>query len=123
MIEARSKLVLVLEDEPIVAMLIEDMLNEIGWRQVTLVEDITEALDVTSASAIAFAILDLNIDGMRSTAVSDDLRRRGIPFIVATGYGPGALDHVGHDVPALQKPFIMQELQAAITRIMPATDL
>jgi CheY-like chemotaxis protein len=120
MIEARSKLVLVLEDEPIVAMLIEDMLNEIGWRHVTLVDDITEALDVTSASAIAFAILDLNIDGMRSTAVSDDLRRRGIPFIVATGYGPAALDHFGRDVPALQKPFIVQELQAAIARIMPA---
>ncbi|MBT9290908.1 response regulator [Prosthecodimorpha staleyi] len=123
MIEARSKLVLVLEDEPIVAMLIEDMLNELGWRQVTLVDDIKEALDVARASEIAFAILDINIDGIRSTVVSDDLRHRGIPFIVATGYGPGAIDDFGRDVPALQKPFIVQELQAAITRIMPSADV
>jgi CheY-like chemotaxis protein len=113
-VPSRDKSVLVLEDEPIVAMLVEDMLNELGYANVLSVGDSASALATAAETDLAFAILDVNIAGSRSFTVADELARRGIPFVFATGYGRGTIEGQHDGVPTLQKPFLLADLEAII---------
>ncbi|MEJ1157272.1 response regulator [Prosthecomicrobium sp. N25] len=116
-VPSRDKSVLVLEDEPIVAMLVEDMLNELGYENVLSVGDSASALATAADNDLAFAILDVNIAGARSFTVADELTRRGIPFVFATGYGRGSIEGDHGNVPTLQKPFLLSDLETIIGKL------
>jgi CheY-like chemotaxis protein len=109
--------VLVVEDEAIVAMLLEDMLADLGHEAVVATK-IDQATAMARKEQVDFAILDVNLDGQQSYSVADILRTRGIPFVFATGYGHAGLGPEWRHVPALQKPFQLTELERAIREML-----
>lgn len=110
-----SKLrVLVVEDEALVAMMIEDVLTELGHEIVAVAGRLNEALSLASELSIDFAVLDLNLNGERTDPVAASLRSRGIPFIFATGYGVAGVNEMWSGVPVVQKPFQPRDIAAAI---------
>jgi DNA-binding response OmpR family regulator len=108
--------VLVVEDEMMIALLIEDMLNALGCEVAGMAMRLEPALQLARASPIDFAILDVNLDGRMSFAVAEILEARGVPFAFATGYGRAGLDPRFADRPVIKKPFDMRALEAALPK-------
>ncbi len=99
--------VLLVEDEALVAMLVEDMLADQGCDVVATAPRLAEALARVGEATLEFdvAILDLNLAGESTFPVAAALAARGVPFAFATGYGAGGLPPEWRDRPTLQKPF------------------
>ena len=115
---ARSqRRILVVEDEAMVAMLLEDMLADIGLETIGPVGRLSEAVDAARTGAFEAAILDVNLAGQETYPVADVLIERGIPFVFATGYGVGGLRDAYRDRPVLQKPFQQSDLEDRITAL------
>jgi CheY-like chemotaxis protein len=106
--------VLVIEDESLVAMLIEDMLEDLGAASITVAANIGGALARLAECSFDFAVLDLSLAGILTYPVADALRSRGTPFIFATGYGASGLAQGYEDETALQKPFTADDLARVI---------
>ena len=103
--------VLVVEDEPLVAMVLEDMLADFGCTLAGSAATLSEALSAIAAGAeVDAAILDVNLGGQKIFPVADLLAERGVPFVFSTGYGPADLTerYPGH--PMLHKPYQPEEL-------------
>jgi CheY-like chemotaxis protein len=112
-----NRRVLLLEDEALLAMLVEDMLLEMGFDAVDVFATLPEALAEAENSDFELAILDVNVGGHTSYPVADALKARNIPFFFATGYGRDALTDGYADAPTLQKPFLMADLERAIASL------
>jgi CheY-like chemotaxis protein len=108
--------VLVVEDEALVAMLVEDALLDAGAEVMGPVATVAEALLLLKGQLPEAAVLDLNLAGETSTPVADELARRGVPFVVATGYGADGLPPGHANVPVLAKPYDPADLTAALAR-------
>jgi len=106
--------VLIVEDESLVAMMIEDVLIDLGHEIAGVAGRLNEALRLVTELDIDFAVLDLNLNGERTDPVAAALRSRGVPFVFATGYGVAGVTEDWSGVPVVQKPFQAHELLAAI---------
>lgn len=106
--------VLVVEDEAMVAMLIEDMLADIGCVMAGTAARVEDALVAIAAGGFDCALMDMNLDGQPAHAVADALRAAGKPFAYATGYGEPDLREGDRGVPVLNKPFREGELAAVL---------
>jgi CheY-like chemotaxis protein len=106
--------ILLVEDEAIIAMLVEDMLEDLGHELVRVATRLEDAVAAAGNEAIDLAILDLNLGGALTYQAADVLAGRGIPFIFATGYGSGGLEEGYAARPTLQKPFNTEALGQAI---------
>ncbi|HEY5302273.1 MAG TPA: response regulator [Acetobacteraceae bacterium] len=103
--------VLVVEDEAIIAMLLEDMLADFGCEVVGVVPAIEPALAVVRDRPVDGALLDMNIHGESTVPVAEELASRAIPFLLVTGYGDRDNDPpVIKAAPRLKKPFSQDEL-------------
>jgi CheY-like chemotaxis protein len=111
--------VLLVEDENLVAMLLEDMLAELGHSVVGPVARLKKALEMAQREAIDLAILDVNINGEQAYPVAEALAARGIPFVFSTGYGKRGLPLRYRDHPTLQKPFQQQDLEKLFAEVLP----
>jgi len=102
-----------------IAMLIEDLLGEIGASPVKTVTSVSEAAKIIG-EAIKFdmAIVDVNLHGQSTFPIADMLLERGIPFAFATGYGTSGMPERFSGVPVLQKPFALEQLQRALLAAM-----
>jgi CheY-like chemotaxis protein len=109
--------ILVVEDEALVAMLVEDALLDAGALVIGPAATVAEALALLDLETPDAAVLDLNLAGETSTPVADALALRGIPFVVATGYGADGLPPGHITVPVLAKPYDPDDLTAALTRL------
>lgn len=105
---------LVVEDEAAIALLIEDMLIDLGCVVVASAADLDRACELARTATIDFAVLDLNLNGSSANAVACILRERRIPFIFSTGYGVGGISDEFKSSPALAKPFVIEDLRAKI---------
>jgi CheY-like chemotaxis protein len=87
-----GKRVLVLEDEPLIGIVLVDILEDAGCVVLGPAYDVPQALNLLTTDTVDCAVLDVNLgSGQTSAAVADALEERSIPFIFATGYGEGAL--------------------------------
>jgi CheY-like chemotaxis protein len=120
MSEQASVRVLLVEDEAFVAMLLEEMIAELGHRVVGTAHSLEAAERLAREADFDLAILDINVHGKRSYPVAEILRTRSIPFIFATGYGAAGLDAGWKSAPALQKPFQLEDLGPIIASTMQA---
>jgi CheY-like chemotaxis protein len=114
--DATGRRILLVEDEAMIAMLVEDMLEDLGHELVRVANRLEDAVAAAGTEAIDLAILDLNLGGVLTYPAADALAERGIPFIFATGYGSGGLKDGYADRPTLQKPFNTEALGQAIKR-------
>ena len=105
--------ILVVEDEPFIAMGLEQLLPKLGYEVVSVASHLRDALAKTEAGGFDLAILDVNLSGELSYRVADVLLAKGIPFIFCTAYADVAFGRYTH-VPVLQKPFDKKALSRAI---------
>ena len=110
--------VLVVEDEFLVATLIEDMLKSAGCVVSGPVPRLAEALDAVHSGTFDAAVLDVNLAGDRIDPVADVLSRRNVPFVFVTGYGTGGLPAVHAERPRLCKPFKMADLLDTLSSVV-----
>ena len=109
--------VFVVEDESLVAILIEDMLTDLGHEVAAVSSRLEPALQLAGSVECDVAVLDVNLGGSaRSFPVADRLRERNVPYIFATGYGTAGLDGNANGVPVLKKPFLRRDLARALEK-------
>jgi PAS domain S-box-containing protein len=103
--------VLLVEDEALVAMMIQDTLVEFGFQVIGPVSTASGALAAARESHFDAAVLDINLgDGLVYT-VAEILEKRGVPFVFVTGYDAESVDVRFSGVPLLQKPIERDMLQ------------
>jgi CheY-like chemotaxis protein len=110
--------VLLVEDEVLVAMLIEDILTDFGCAVVGTAARLEDALKSAREEAMDIALLDVNLGGQRSFPVADILAERGVPFLFVSGYGEQGLEAPHQNRPVLQKPFSPELIAEALLRAL-----
>ncbi len=108
---------LVVEDEPLVALLIEDHLRDLGVEDVVFAHSLEAGLRLARDVPCDFAVLDINLNGERSFPIADVMRQRDIPFLFSSGYGSRDLEERYADHPVLTKPYSAQAFQEAIRQL------
>jgi CheY-like chemotaxis protein len=109
--------VLLVEDEIMVALLVETMLTELGHRVVGPIARLDQGLDAAQGEMLDVAVLDVNINGGEAYPIADVLSARGIPFVFVTGYGQGGLRPGYGHCRTVAKPYLSKDLQAAIEAV------
>ena len=115
---AKALRVFVVEDEPMIRMMVTDMLEELGHRLVAEAGDVEDGAKLAKRADFDLAILDVNLNGKVITPVAELITARGRPIIFATGYGLDGLPEGFRDFPALPKPFQLETLAAAIDSVI-----
>jgi CheY-like chemotaxis protein len=113
--------VLVVEDEILLAWLLEDMLGDLGCAVVGPAASVKQALAMIDTEAIDVAVLDVNLNGQLSYPIADALAARNVPFVFATGYDKVDLPEGYQAYPVLQKPFHGSELTDMLANLLPPT--
>lgn len=112
-----GKRILIVEDEPIVAMCLEDMLQSLGCLIVGPAARLSEGLALATDEQVDAAILDVNLGRERSYPIADLLRARSIPFVFATGYGRA--DYQADPAAGLlEKPYTTEQVSAMLAALM-----
>ena len=119
--ELSNRKVLVVEDEMMIAMLIEDMLDTFGCKLVGPATSVPRALELIGKEKVDVAVLDLNLDG--KDYATDALRQKNVPFIFATGYGSTGMRPEYANRPVLQKPFQAKNLEIALAEALAASNV
>lgn len=113
--------VLVVEDEMMVAWLLEDLLAELGYAIVGPAASINQALAMSETEAIDVAVLDVNLNGEMSYPIADMLVARDVPFVFVTGYDKDRMLDGYRVFPVLQKPFHRSELRDMLAKLLTPT--
>ena len=116
--------VLVVEDESLVAMLLETILEDMGCVPVGPAATVEEGLQMASeGDPVDAALLDVNVAGKQVFPIAEALKARGVPFIFSTGYGEGGLPDEWRGQPTLQKPFTEAAVRDALMKAMGLADV
>lgn len=106
--------ILVVEDETLIAVLLEEVLFSLGCTVVGPVSKLVAAVELAKEEQLDAAILDVTVRGGSIFPAAEILLERGIPFVFATGYGDWALPDAFRGKPVLKKPFTFQDLEEAL---------
>ena len=109
--------VLIVEDDPIIALDFEDTIVGFGVKTVRTAASVAKALGMIAARPPDFALLDVGLISEKAFAVAGRLDALGIPYVFVTGYGADVrLPPALANKPRLPKPCSSEALQAALTR-------
>jgi CheY-like chemotaxis protein len=110
-----GRTILVVEDESLVAMLLETILEDMGCATLGPISTVEEALSVVGdGQAFDGALLDVNVAGKEVFPVAQALKERGVPFVFSTGYGEGGLPPEWRGQATIQKPFTEDAVRQAL---------
>jgi CheY-like chemotaxis protein len=110
--------ILLVEDELLVAMMLEDVLRGEGCVLVGPVGRVEAALTAAREERLDAAILDVNLAGVRVDPIARALAERKIPFVFTTGYDRGMLPAEHANRPTLAKPFKPAQLVEALQALL-----
>jgi CheY-like chemotaxis protein len=109
--------ILLVEDEAMVAMLMEGMLDGLGCQRVEWVTSVSAALQALERGEYDGALLDVNLSGAAVYPVAEALASRKLPFVFVSGYGRTAEVHPRFPHAAvLKKPFDSGDLASIIKK-------
>jgi DNA-binding NtrC family response regulator len=108
--------VLIVEDDPIIALGLEDTVLDFGIAVVRVASNVTSALQMIDARAPEFALLDVGLVREKSFAIAERLAELQIPFAFSTGYGADGVPADFADRPRLPKPCPSDALEAVLRR-------
>jgi CheY-like chemotaxis protein len=111
--------VLIVEDDPIIALDFEDTILNLGVKTVRSAGSVAAALELIAARAPDFAFLDVGLAREKSFDVAERLDALGIPFVFVTGYGADKVPPAFADRPRLPKPCSSDALLAVMQRFAP----
>jgi len=107
--------VLIVEDDPIIALDFEDTILGFGVKTVRTAGSVARALEMIAARAPDFALLDVGLVREKSFAIAERLQGLKIPFVFVTGYGADVqLPPALADRPRLPKPCSSDALKAIL---------
>jgi DNA-binding response OmpR family regulator len=109
--------ILLVEDEPMIAFALEDLVSELGYVVVGPAFRLSEALALASDAEFEAAILDVNLNDQPSFPVADLLVTRDIPFLFATGYAESGVGWKG-SAPVIAKPYGRDQLKVALLDLL-----
>ena len=112
MSDARS--ILIVEDEPLIAMMLEDFLESLGHRVHATCESVSEAVKAVDSGGFELAILDVNLKGENVWPVATRLRSQGVPFVIASGGHVDPPPAEFASVPLIEKPYTVDRVTPAI---------
>jgi CheY-like chemotaxis protein len=115
----QGRRVLVIEDESLVAMLLETILDDMGCAVVGPESNIDDGLRAaTTEGVLDAALLDVNVAGREVFPVAEALKARGVPFVFSTGYGEAGLPEHWRGNPTIQKPFTEAAIRDALLKAL-----
>jgi CheY-like chemotaxis protein len=103
--------VLVVEDDALIADLIQAYLEELGHAVVGPANTLAEAIAMIEREPVDCAILDVSLGREESFPAADALAQRNVPFAFATGYGQSAVPDRFMAKPVLRKPFLFDDIK------------
>jgi CheY-like chemotaxis protein len=106
--------ILIVEDEPMVAWVLDDMLNDFGCAVVGTADRIEEAVAMIGEHDIDAVVLDVNLRSVMSYPVADMLVARRVPFVFTTGYARTRLLEAYRAFPYLLKPYHRSAMREAL---------
>ena len=110
--------ILVVEDEPLLAMLLEESLAELGHDVVGCAASVDQAMLTIDGIELDFALLDFTLgDDATSAPVAIRLRDEGVPFVYLTGHRSLPSNPDVPDAPLLTKPFTLDQLDKALRAV------
>lgn len=109
--------ILVVEDEPLIALMLEDMLALLGHQVVAQAKTRDEALQVAQSIPCDAAILDVNLQGLPIYPVAALLRTRGVPFLFASGLGTDAIDSDFANILLIKKPYRLEDVERQLNAL------
>ncbi len=115
-----GKRVLIVEDEMLVAMLIEEFLADLGCTTIGPCGSVAMALEAIRTEELDMAVLDVNLGGETVYPVADALASRAIPFLFLSGYGDGALQPRHSKWRVCAKPFTGVQLAEMVAKTLTA---
>lgn len=110
--------VLVVEDEMLIAFMIEDCLLQFGHRVVGPASRVGAAMKLVEDVELDLALLDINVAGEQIYPVAAELKARGVPFIFLSGYGSAGLHADWAGAALIEKPFAPDALKRGIAHAM-----
>lgn len=113
-----SNRVLLVEDEPLIAMMLEDFLDALDRQCAGTADSVATAMSLVEAGEFDCAILDVHLrGGEKSWPVAEALAERGIPFVFATGGADDMIAEAFRGRPMLQKPFTLEGVEKALSAL------
>ena len=106
--------ILVVEDEPLIAMMLEDFLETLGHSVHASCDSVQQAVDQADKGGFDVAILDVNLNGESVWPVAHKLREKKSPFVIATGGHVEPPPVEFKDVPLIEKPYTVDRVTPAI---------
>lgn len=110
--------ILVVDDEPLISMLVEGWLDELGYEVVGPTGSVEGGLKLIASGPVDAAILDVNLAGESSFSVAGALREKGVPFAFATGDSGVDATSGFKDTPLLHKPFDFEAVKSVIGKLL-----
>ena len=102
--------ILIVEDNPYIAIALEEMLSEHGLVIAGVAGALDDALLLAASASLDIALLDVNIRDRKIDPVAEALTARGKPFVFTTGCGRAGLPEAFLDRPVVEKPFYIEEI-------------
>jgi DNA-binding response OmpR family regulator len=109
--------ILIVDDEPLIALLAQDWLADLGHQTLGPAHDLDSALDLADQPMDA-AILDVSLGANESWEVARRLRARAIPLAFATGHAPEMSDASFADAATLAKPYSFEAFRDVVARLL-----
>jgi DNA-binding response OmpR family regulator len=106
--------ILVVEDEPLIAMMLEDFLESLGHSVTATCESVSDAMEHADKGGFDLAILDVNLKGESVWPVAERLRDKQIPFVIATGGHVDPPPPEFANVPVIEKPYTVDRVTPAL---------
>jgi DNA-binding response OmpR family regulator len=116
MTEGRT--ILIVEDEPLIAMMLEDFLESMGHSVRGTCDTVSQALAEADRGGFDLAILDVNLKGENVWPVASKLRDIGVPFVLASGGHVDPPPPEFRGVPMLEKPFTIDRVAPVLNEAL-----
>ena len=113
-----ARRVLIIEDEVLIAMVLEDMLDVIGHIVVGTAATFADAETAVAAGGFDLVVADVNLGTDPVYPLADRVIAAGIPLILSTGSHRDMLPPRFATVPVLEKPYALAAIEAALDKIV-----
>jgi DNA-binding response OmpR family regulator len=115
-----TRSILIVEDEPLIAMMLEDFLDSLGHRVQGTCDTVKCALEEVEKGGFDLAILDVNLKGENVWPVASALRKKNVHFVIATGGHVDPPPPEFNDAPVIEKPYTVDRVTPAIEAALAA---